>query len=276
VPAPTASAALAPDDLAARVRERQWYHTLELAPGVLTPGWFDVRPLAPQLPIPASLDGKRCLDVGTFDGFWAFEMERRGAAEVLAVDVLDPLAWDWPYDPPPAVVAVLEERKEGGAGFQIASAALASKVRYLERSIYELDSAELGQFDFVYVGSLILHLRDPVRALERVRSVCRGQLLSVDAYDPTFTRLFPRRALASLDGVGRPWWWLANLAGLQRLVEVAGFTLERPPQKVRMARGAGQPKRIPHPRILLTREGRRVAGSAWFGDPHAAILARPR
>src|SRR5207244_1994191 len=82
----------------------QWYHTLELAPGVLTPGWFDLRDLARDIPWP-DLTGKRCLDVGTFDGFWAFEMERRGAAEVVAIDVLDPLRWDWPLGSPPNVIA---------------------------------------------------------------------------------------------------------------------------------------------------------------------------
>ena len=56
----------------ADVAEQEWYHTLELAPGVVTPGWFDTREVPQRLPIPASLAGRRCLDVGTFDGFWAF------------------------------------------------------------------------------------------------------------------------------------------------------------------------------------------------------------
>ena len=32
--------------------------------------------------------GKRCLDVGTYDGFLAFELERRGAASVVATDIM--------------------------------------------------------------------------------------------------------------------------------------------------------------------------------------------
>ncbi|PWU24508.1 MAG: TIGR04290 family methyltransferase, partial [Candidatus Rokuibacteriota bacterium] len=31
------------------------------------------------MPWPAALSGQRWLDVGTMGGFWAFEMERRGA-----------------------------------------------------------------------------------------------------------------------------------------------------------------------------------------------------
>jgi hypothetical protein len=37
----------------------------------------------------------------------------------------------------------------------------------------------VGRFDLVYLGSLLVHLRDPVRALECVRSVCDGLLIVV-------------------------------------------------------------------------------------------------
>src|SRR6478672_7410803 len=80
-----------------------WYHTLELAPGVVTPGWLDHRGILADIPLPPSLAGKRCLDVGTFNGFWAFEMERRGG-EVVAIDVLDPVRWDWPFGSDQAAV----------------------------------------------------------------------------------------------------------------------------------------------------------------------------
>jgi tRNA (mo5U34)-methyltransferase len=74
----------------------EWYHSIELAPGQVTPGWFDTRAAAAKVPLPERLDGKRCLDVGTWDGFWAFEMERRGADEVVALDIDDADGWDWP------------------------------------------------------------------------------------------------------------------------------------------------------------------------------------
>src|SRR5579884_3604587 len=88
-------------DLHAQVKRIQWYHTLELAPGLVTPGWLDHRPIVRKVPLPQRLNGLRCLDVGTFNGFWAFEMERRGAREVIAIDIDDPLEYDWP-EPAPA------------------------------------------------------------------------------------------------------------------------------------------------------------------------------
>ena len=258
--------------LAERVQEQQWYHTLELAPGVVTPGWFDLRAVAAEV-LPASLDGARCLDVGTFDGFWAFEMERRGAASVLAVDVLDPAGWDWPAGAGEAARAAIGARKRGGEGFLVAREALGSAVERRELSVYDLDPEDVGTFDFVYAGSLLLHLRDPVRAVERVRSVCTGQALFVEAVDGLLSRLHPRRPVASLDGAGRPWWWLPNAAGLRRMVEAGGFSVASF-ERLALPPGGGQ-ARPPLATALRSRQGRRDAVSAWRGDPHAAVLARP-
>jgi tRNA (mo5U34)-methyltransferase len=256
--------------------DREWYHTIELAPGVVTPGWFDTRAAVRELPFPESLAGERCLDVATFDGFWAYEMERRGAADIHAIDVLDPYGWDWPITSKDETIAVLNRRKEGGRGFDLAHRARRSKVTFEERSVYDLDPAEVGEFDFVYLGSLLMHLRDPIRALERVRSVCRGRLLLVDNIDLALTLMHPRRAVADFDGDGRPWWWRANLAALVRMVRAAGFELERRPSRLYMPPGRGHPSlRSLRPGMLRTADGRHIALTALKGDPHGAILARP-
>src|SRR6266540_1871728 len=81
----TEGAAVRDDALRARVREYDWYHSIELAPGLVTEGTFDHRPYVDRYGLPGDLSGRRALDVGTFDGFWAFELERRGAR----VDALD-------------------------------------------------------------------------------------------------------------------------------------------------------------------------------------------
>jgi tRNA (mo5U34)-methyltransferase len=253
----------------------EWYHTIELAPGSTTPGWFDTRPVARQLPIPDSLDGRRCLDIGTFDGFWAFEMERRGADEVVAIDVLDPDAWDWPAGSAPGTKLALAARKRGGAGFMEAREALGSSVEFRELSVYDLDPVELGEFDFVYLGSLLMHLRDPVGALVQVREVCRGELLVVDNHDPVLSFMYRRSPVARLEGLGRPWWWRANISALVRMLEAAGFELERSPQRIAMPAGAGQPRPPLRPSTLRHPERRRELYASRRGDPHVALLARP-
>jgi tRNA (mo5U34)-methyltransferase len=214
--------------------------------------------------------------VGTFNGFWAFEMERRGAAEVIGVDVLDPRRWDWPVGSDEATVSSVGQRMARGDGFEIARQALRSKATRLDCSVYDLDEREVGRFDVVYVGSLLVHLRDPVRALERVRAVCDGTLIVVDGIDLPLTVRSPRLPVARIDGRGRPWWWYPNLAGLARLVEASGFELVAAPRRLLVPPGAGWNPSRWRPRGILSREGRNHLIAAWLGDPHGVLVARPR
>jgi len=262
-------------ELADRVARAQWYHTLELAPGLVTPGWLDHRTVVDRVPLPASLAGKRCLDVGTFNGFWAFEMERRGG-EVVGIDVLDPRGWDWPYGSDAAAIAAIGERVTDGDGFEIAKAALASSVQRLDMSVYDLAPDLVGTFDIVYVGSLLVHLREPIRALEAVRSVCTEALIVVDGIDLPLTLRHPRQPAARLDGRGRPWWWYPNLAGLARIVEVAGFDIMAPVRRLFVPKGAGWHIRRTNPKLVATREGRYRLTVGWVGDPHGIVVGRPR
>lgn len=252
----------------------EWYHTIELAPGLLTPGWFDLRTVTNEIPWP-DLTGKRCLDVGTFDGFWALEMERRGAKEVVGIDILDPLLWDWPVGSPQKVIDQVGRRKGAGRGFEIVHEALGSSVRRVELSVYDLDPETLGTFDVVYLGSILLHLRDPVRALERVRTVCDGDLIVVDAIDLPLSTM-TRRPVAVLDGRDRPWWWKPNIAGLARMVEAGGFQVVGSARRIFMPPGPGQPLPPMKARMLASRLGRETIVLKWRGDPHAVLRARPR
>jgi tRNA (mo5U34)-methyltransferase len=261
-----------------------WYHTLELAPGVVTPGWVDTRAAVSHVPLPASLQGVRCLDVGTWDGFWAFEMERRGASEVHGVDVPDPYCWDWParariresYD---GGKANLDKIKQNGNGFPIAREALGSSVERHEITVYEISPEALGTFDFVFVGSLLLHLRDPVGALERIRTVARGRVIINDCIEYVLTKLHPRTPMARLDAEDRVWWWQPNLAALHSMIEQAGYEIV----------GGGQPYFVPFgPRYRRPRLGplavakrlRTVKGWEELvlyrrGIPHVAVDCRP-
>ena len=255
-----------------------WYHTIDVAAGVTTPGWFDLRPIVDQMPWP-DVRGKRCLDIGTFDGFLAFELERRGAAEVVAVDVEDHLLWDWPPDYRSEDLA-RDPAFRGppkGAGFRLAAERMGSKVDWRPISIYDLDPAELGMFDVVVCGSLMLHLRDPLRALEAVRRVTAGQFLSSEQIELGLTMLFPRLPLFTLNGSGRACQWFnLNAAGHERLLYAAGFEIERRsrPYSIRF-------NHHPRPAPTVRSRARAVAVRALTGSPepgvlHRALLAQPR
>jgi tRNA (mo5U34)-methyltransferase len=209
-----------PESARRRIAELDWWHTIELAPGVVTPGGWDLRGTADAMPWPGSLAGLRCLDIGTMDGFWAFEMERRGAAEVVAVDAPDPLALDWPASLRDTAEKALDETKE--ARFALAHEALDSKVERVACSVYDLDPDRLGSFDVVFCGDLLVHLRDPVAALERIRAICSGSAIVTNPIERFGFR--DRLPLARLDGIDEFGWWTTNLAGLVRMVRAAGFS----------------------------------------------------
>ena len=254
-----------------------WYHSIELAPAVVTPGWFDLRPIVDLMPWP-DVSGKRCLDVASWDGFLAFELERRGAHEVVAVDIGSHDDWDWPpVLRARGVPAGLEELagREQGVGFRVAREALGSSVQHRTMSVYELDPDAVGQFDVVTCGSLMLHLRDPMRALERIRSVCRGAFLSSEEIDLTLTALRPRRPALRLDGTSDLFqWFIPNASGHRQMLRAAGFRIERCSKLYAIPFGPGHPPRRHGPRAAATRAWRR-AMIGGDGVPHQAVLARP-
>ena len=196
-----------------------WYHTLDLGNGVVTPGMFDHRPALEHYLVPDDLTGLRCLDVGTMDGFWAFEMERRGAAEVVAIDLDDPSRLDWPHSLREPTVKTMDIEK--GERFATAREALGSNVERVLRSVYELDT-DLGLFDFVFCGDLLVHLKDPITAMENIRKVCQG---SATICNPITRFRFGRgKALAEFDGIDYFQWWALSEEAMVRMMKAVGFS----------------------------------------------------
>jgi SAM-dependent methyltransferase len=253
-----------------------WYHTMELRPGLVTPGWFDLRPILDRLPWP-DVSGKRCLDVGTYDGHLAFELERRGASEVVATDIRSHLDWDWPYRHRGTTARDLGlvAGDQKGLGFDIAKQALDSSARREWVSVYELSPDRTGSFDVVVMGSLLLHLRDPIRALEAIRSVCTGEFMSCEQIDLRLSVTHPRSAVARFDGVTeRLHWWTANSAGHGQMLESAGFRVKRSSGLYGNPFGPAHPhRRASRLRVPRTLVRRVVTGST--GVPSVARLAEP-
>ena len=175
---------------------------IDLPDGESTPGGWDLRQTTDELPWP-DVAGKRCLDVGTADGFWAFELERRGAAEVVATDV------------PSHFQSRARER------FELARELRGSSVVYEARSVFDLE----GEYDVVVMGFVLQMVTDPIGALEALKRVCRGHLLLLDTVSAPLSLL--RAPLARLDARrdGRER-FVFNRAGLRKAVELAGWTVE--------------------------------------------------
>lgn len=188
-----------------------WYHQIALAPGLVTPGIHSSQKglaLLDRLGLPRDASGLRVLDIGCRDGFFAFEMERRGAAEVVGIDYAGPDV----------------------TGFSVAADILGSSVTYRVENVYDLSMERHGQYDLVLFLGVLYHLRNPLLALDRIRDVVRpGGLLFVESHA---TR---HPALEHLD---HPAWefyagdalngdatnkWGPNLAALKAVVAEAQF-----------------------------------------------------
>jgi tRNA (mo5U34)-methyltransferase len=216
--------------LAETVAALPWYHTIEMPGGVVSHGMFDHRPLVPHYGIPQTLENLSCLDIACSNGFWAFEFERRGG-RVTAVDIASWSDWDLPTGASVPYASAESAPESGQAAsppfagdpFVIAREALGSDVKRVQRNLYELDPDELGTFDFVHAGDVLLHLERPLEALRRFRSVTAdgGLALIADSFDPnlsepTLTHYF--------GGFENQLWWMPSLDCLVQMVYDAGFS----------------------------------------------------
>lgn len=255
---------LDPEAARSRVAGLEWWHTIEVAPGIVTPGGWDLRNTAERVPWPPSLRGMRCLDIGTMDGFWAFELERRGAGEVVAGDVLDATRLDHSVADR---VRGEQHRRTSERNFALAAALLGSRAELRDLNVYDLDPTDVGEFDLVVMGYVLQMLRDPLRGLEAVRRVCRGHLLLVETVSrpldwlpAPLARLDARR-----DGTE---WFVFNRRGLRKALDLAGWVVEDATPLLRDRAGPGA---VPGERSLGRRAMHLVGsrGRSW------AVRARP-
>jgi tRNA (mo5U34)-methyltransferase len=241
-PKPTPPAAVRENDEALGIWEKvsqvKWYHTIDLGRGIVTPGFVDTRPTTHLFALPDDLSGKRCLDIGTYDGYWAFEMERRGAAEVVAIDVESPADYDIPRL---KRGQLLEEATKGedtdhdwnkgepgvslqfpGDGFRLAKEVLNSKVERRILNVYDLSPERFGKFDVVLISQLLLRLRDPQTVIENMFSVCRGFAIVAEPHAPELEGFSePLSAFVGTTSLGV--WWKHSIAAMMAMMHVAGF-----------------------------------------------------
>src|SRR5580700_2619635 len=116
-----------------------WYHSIELPDGRILRGHQTIAQLKERIaryPIPQDLTGKRVLDIGAWDGWFSFEMERRGAT----------------------VVAVDSSKQKT---FLQARELLNSKAEYIVEDVCRLSPRDIGYFDIVLFFGVLYHLKHP-------------------------------------------------------------------------------------------------------------------
>ena len=196
-------------NLRSEVSKVNWYHSIPLGDGVVTPGVDDTPSRLSKIHMPDDLSGKTVLDVGAWDGFFSFEAERRGASRVLATDSFSWSGEGW-------------GTKDG---FELARRTLGSRVEDRELDVLDLSPETVGVFDVVFFLGVLYHMKHPLLALERVSSVTRELLIMSTFVDATWTRrpaaVFYPRAEANSDPTN---WWGPNPGAVVAMLETAGFT----------------------------------------------------
>jgi SAM-dependent methyltransferase len=176
--------------LTAKVRELgPWFHQLDLGNGVLTrnikrspgpqpvdhpiPRWHKIRDTLPE-----DMHGMTVLDVGCSDGFFSFEMARRGA-EVLAVDAqrsaIRRLRWAQQQLGVEGVESMYGDIYAFDKGITLYDRSRHWLMRRLWMVWSLLTRGHLTgldytprRFDMVFMFALLYHMKEPLLALERL------------------------------------------------------------------------------------------------------------
>jgi tRNA (mo5U34)-methyltransferase len=197
-----------------------WFHTIDVYPGVVTPGVADWRNRIELMGIPENLSGKRVLDIGAFDGFYSFVCEERGA-KVTALDI------------------------ETKPGIKLLKKIKESEISLVQGSVYDLPQLNLGTFDLVLFFGVIYHLRHPLLALDCLYEVVGEKLLvhsyllengyidqnvkrqhlqerAPDILTVPFLQFYPENELNNDPSN----WFAPNRIALRRMLESSGFDVD--------------------------------------------------
>jgi tRNA (mo5U34)-methyltransferase len=222
-----------------------WFHSIDLGMGVTTPGLKSPEAHSKELAslhLP-DLRGKSVLDIGAWDGFYSFAAERLGAARVVALDhhvwgldreakntykaeckakgILQQhpksIPWLWRFDELP-----------GKRGFDLAHAALQSRVEAVVCDLMEMEAGTVGQFDIVLFLGVLYHMENPLESLRRLRKVTKGvavietEAVAVGGFaDSALCEFFPPGAKLCGDPTN---FWSPNAPAFVGLCETAGFS----------------------------------------------------
>jgi len=136
-----------------------WYHRIALPSGTIIPGLQTIKHLQwriAQFPVAEDLTGKRVLDIGAWDGWFTFEMERRGAT-VVPIDL------------------------NAGTNFRLSRELIGSHAEHHILDILDLTLQAFRQFDIVMCFGVLYHLKHPLLAIEKLYEMS-SDLVLIESY----------------------------------------------------------------------------------------------
>ncbi|MCI4331138.1 MAG: class I SAM-dependent methyltransferase [Thermoplasmata archaeon] len=177
---------------------------------LVTPGRSDLRQQSWVAKcVPAELSGARVLDIGAWDGFFSFLAEGRHATQVLAIDS---------FQNP-------EDHADTPRTFALAKEALGSKVEYRHIDLMDLP-VTTPPFDTVFFFGVYYHLKEPMAALEKIRSLLRpGGKLFLEGMIRLGNQ--PELHYFAPEEIEPTTCCAATISGLERMCQLAGFRSAR-------------------------------------------------
>lgn len=203
------------DEQALRARARElmtvpWHHSIQLFPDLVAKGSKSVALLERERAAilgPLDLAGREVLDIGSWNGYFAFEAKRAGAARVIASDSL---CWHLPAF-------------RGRETFDLARECLDLDIETKVIDPTELPG-DLAPVDVVLFLGVFYHMHDPVAVLKSAAALARDvlviethqDLLSLDRPGMVF---YPRDTL----GGDHSNWWGPNPECMFELLDSIGW-----------------------------------------------------
>jgi hypothetical protein len=159
-----------------------FYHTMELPGHGVVQGEWDLRSGLDAYLGGFDFRGKRVLDVGAASGILSFHTERQGA-EVVSYDLSEDQPWDVVPFARGDAAAIEATRRDHmrriNNGYWFGHRAYGSRARMVYGTVYDMPPA-IGPVDVAIYGSILLHVRDPFRALEMGARLTRETIIVTD------------------------------------------------------------------------------------------------
>lgn len=134
----------------------QWMHCIDLGNDVITPGKWRRNPDIEKAFDRIDFNGKKVVDIGTCNGIWSFEAEKRGASEVHSIDYLT------------------HDDYWCAPAYKFAHDTLQSRAIYNpDLSVYDIETLGITDFDVIVFCGVYYHLKNPLLALSKLRKVLK-------------------------------------------------------------------------------------------------------
>lgn len=209
--------------------ECQFFHVIELPSGETTPGAWDFRETEREYHGGYEFAGKSVLELGSATGSHSFWLEKQGAI-VTPYDLSPEHGWDVLLTASQKPDEVDNEMRTAirklNNGWWYCRDRLGSKLELTHGSIYDVP-ADLGDFDVVTFGSVLLHVSDPIRAVQRAAPRARETIIIMESYAKGPENNLPFMWFLPKLGNERPWgawaWWRISPKLLENVLKIIGF-----------------------------------------------------